>query len=601
MSAEPRPPLSSSLSSRKTIVRRSVPVSAELAASELPPLLQRLYANRHIHSPQQLQHTLDGLPDYRLMKHCERAAAIIADALQAQQHIMVVGDYDADGATSTAVVLRALRACGHRHYSHLVPNRFDFGYGLSPELVEVARDSQPDLIITVDNGIASIDGVAHANALGIDVVITDHHLAADSLPAAAAIVNPNQAGCEFPAKTIAGVGVAFYVMLALRAELRQRGHFDSASEPNMAQWLDLVALGTVADVVPLDQCNRILVEQGLRRIRSGHACAGIAALLQVAGRNPGSCCAQDFAFAVAPRLNAAGRLEDMSVGIECLLSEDFSQALQIAQTLDAINKQRRHIEADMLAQANTLIESSLQALLHNDGENVSACSVCLYDANWHQGVVGLLASRIKERLHRPVIAFARADAADEGNTELKGSARSIPGVHIRDVLDAIDKRHPGMIIKFGGHAMAAGLSLHAARLPQFRQALEQEVREQVDDELLQQSLDSDGGLDATELCLHTAEQLRYAGPWGQHFPAPLFDDVFEVVDWRIVGEKHLKLRLRPQSGGEVIDAIAFNHSADDLPAGGSLHAAYRLDVNEYNGKKTAQLIIEHIQPVEQAV
>lgn len=578
----------------RQIVRKQADIAAPLAGSDLPPLLQRVYANRGITDCEQIRYTLDRLPDYRLLKDCTQAASILADAVQAGEHILIVGDYDADGATSTAVMIRALHAFGHHRCNHLVPNRFDFGYGLSPELVEVAAEAQPDLIVTVDNGIASIAGVARANDLGIPVVVTDHHLAADKLPPAVAIVNPNQPGCDFPDKSIAGVGVAFYVMLALRAELRQRGHFDAATQPNMASLLDLVALGTVADVVPLHTGNRILVEQGLRRVRAGHACAGIAALLQVAGRNPASCCAQDFGFAVAPRLNAAGRLEDMSVGIECLLSNDPAQAMQIAQLLDDINRQRRSIEADMLSQANSLVDAELEKLQSHNTASMPDV-LCLYDAGWHQGVVGLVASRIKERVHRPVIAFARADDAADDALQLKGSARSIDGIHIRDAIDLVDKRHPGMIAKFGGHAMAAGLSLQADALPAFSEALGAVIAGMVDADMLQQRIESDGSVGAHEMNLDMARQLRFGGPWGQHFAEPLFDDEFEVVDWRIVGEKHLKLRLRMPGNSETIDAIAFNHSDADLPPGGCLRAVYRMDVNEYNGRQNLQLIITHIQ------
>ncbi len=579
------------------IVRRRQPICDALADSDMPLLLQQVYANRHVSDTDEVHYTLDKLLDYRLLKNCEQAAEIIADAISSDSMILIVGDYDADGATSTAVMLRALRAFGHSRCHHLVPNRFDFGYGLSPELVEVAKDLNPDLIITVDNGIASISGVQRAEELGIPVIVTDHHLAGEALPPAAAIVNPNQPGCDFPSKVIAGVGVAFYVMLATRAALREGNHFAVRQQPNMAELLDLVALGTVADVVPLDANNRILVDQGLKRIRAGAGCAGIQALLRVAGRNMRSCCAQDFGFAIAPRLNAAGRLEDMSIGIECLLSDDLPQALHIAQQLDAINKQRRSIEAEMLQQANALIDAQLAALEQQAESQRPANAICLYNDDWHQGVVGLLASRIKERLHRPVIAFAQADETDtSAQRQLKGSARSIPGVHIRDAIDVVDKQHPCLIIKFGGHAMAAGLSLRADALETFSAALEQAVSDMVNEDILQQTIETDGAVDETQLNLSNAEMLRYAGPWGQHFPEPVFDDEFEVVDWRIVGEKHLKMRLRKTDGEQIIDAIAFNHTDENLPAGGKLHAAYRMDVNEYNGNKKLQLIVEHIQP-----
>lgn len=592
----------------KTIVRRQSVVSEQLAESDLSPLLAQLYANRNITHIDEVRYSLECLLDYRLLKDCEKAACLIADAVEKNNMLLIVGDYDADGATSTAVMLRALKAFGHDNCNHLVPNRFDYGYGLSPEIVEVARDYQPDLIITVDNGIASIAGVARAQQYGIPVIVTDHHLAGDDLPEAAAIVNPNQPGCDFPSKVIAGVGVAFYVMLAVRAELRKRGRFERRTCPNMASLLDLVALGTVADVVPLDANNRIFVDQGLKRIRSGVCCAGIASLLQLAGRNQRSCCTQDFGFAIAPRLNAAGRLEDMSIGIACLLSDDTTQANELAHILDDINRQRRSIEADMLQQANSIIDAQVidEQLTVFTADNNSVAvphAVCLYRNDWHQGVVGLLASRIKERIHRPVIAFACADldsnASDTvaGHAELKGSARSIPGVHIRDVLDIIDKRVPGLIIKFGGHAMAAGLSIKASSLQQFETELVRAVSDVVSEDMLNQSIESDGPVAAAQMTLSNAELIRYAGPWGQCFHEPVFDDVFELADWRIVGEKHLKMQLRMPGHNMLIDAIAFNHTGTDLPTGGQLHAAFRMDVNEFRGNKKLQLIVECIQPV----
>lgn len=573
------------------IERRQCAVSASLSGSDLSPLLQRIYANRNVQSPDEVTYSLTKLIDYRLLKDCEKAADIIAQAIIDNKSILVIGDYDVDGATSTTVVLKALQSFGHTHCDHLVPNRFDFGYGLSPEIVEVAHQQRPDLIITVDNGISSIAGVEAANRFDIPVVITDHHLAGDELPQAAAIVNPNQPGCDFPSKCIAGVGVAFYLMLAVRASLRSQDWFSDRTEPNMAELLDLVALGTVADVVPLDANNRIMVDQGLRRIRADKCCAGIKALLTVAGKSFVSCSAQDFGFVIGPRLNAAGRLEDMSIGIACLLSTDRSQAMELAKMLDDINKQRRNIEADMLAQANALVDELLSELADEDSE--MRLSLCLYQKSWHEGVVGLLASRLKDRLHRPVIAFALSEISEQAI--IKGSARSIPGLHIRDVLDRVDRHYPEMIIKFGGHAMAAGLSIQEKDFEAFQQAMEWAVSEIIDEDSLQHTIITDGETTADELTLNNAEMLRYAGPWGQHFLEPAFDDNFEVIDWRIVGEKHLKMQLRKKDSDAVIDAIAFNKTDDDLPQGGDVHAVYRMDVNEFRGNKKLQLIVSHLQ------
>ncbi len=448
-----------------SIVRRNTEISEQLQNSELHPLLKKIYANRGVTKLKQVSYSLTDLIDYSLLKDIDRAADIVADAVINQKRILVVGDFDADGATSCAVMLRALRAFGALNVDYLVPNRFDFGYGLSPQIVDVAAQlpAKPDLIVTVDNGISSIDGVNRANELGIQVVVTDHHLAADTLPQAAAIVNPNQPGCDFPEKTIAGVGVAFYLMLAVRVALREKNWFDGKrSEPNMANYLDLVALGTVADVVPLENNNRILIEFGLQRIRRNKACAGINALLTIAGKSVESCSSQDFGFVIGPRLNAAGRLDDMSVGIECLLSDDYEQALQYASILNQMNIQRRQIESGMLEQASSLLEQQLLTLEHSES---LPKAMALYDKQWHQGVVGLLASRIKEKYHRPVIAFA-----DAGNNEIKGSGRSIPGLHMRDVLDIISKRHADLIDKFGGHAMAAGLTIKQEKFEQFKKA-----------------------------------------------------------------------------------------------------------------------------------
>lgn len=585
---------SKQVSNNSAIVRRDRAISDELKASGLHPLLKKIYANRGITELSQVSYELSALIDYSLLKDIDKAADIVSNAIIRQQKILVVGDFDADGATSCAVVIRSLKAFGLADVDYLVPNRFDFGYGLSPQIVDVAALSQPELIITVDNGISSIDGVARANELGIEVVVTDHHLAGDGLPQAAAIVNPNQPGCAFPEKTIAGVGVAFYLMLAVRAALRAKHWFDAdagtsgRSEPNMANYLDLVALGTVADVVPLDHNNRILVESGLQRIRRNQGCAGINALLSIAGKSIERCSAQDFGFIVGPRLNAAGRLDDMSIGIECLLSDDFEQALAYAVTLNQMNIQRRQIEAEMLEQAFGLLEQHIALL---DNSRVIPNALALYDEHWHQGVVGLLASRIKEKFHRPVIAFA-----DAGDGQIKGSGRSIPGLHIRDVLDAISKKYTGLIDKFGGHAMAAGLTIRQQDFESFQKAFDEQVTLLLRPEDLDSSSETDGPVDEQYMTVETSEQLKYASPWGQLFPEPVFDDVFKVVNWRIVGDKHLKLEIAKEDTGICYSAIAFNKTDADLPAGNdSIHIAYRLDVNEFRGDRNLQLIVQHIE------
>ena len=574
-----------------SIMRRHSEISEDLQKSDLPPLLKKIYANRGVTQLKQISYNLADLTDYSLLKDIGIASDIVSQAIIEQKKILVVGDFDADGATSCAVMLRSLRAFGLENVDYLVPNRFDFGYGLSPEIVDVAvADSlKPDLIVTVDNGISSIAGVQRATELGIPVVITDHHLAGRELPVAAAIVNPNQPDCEFPEKTIAGVGVAFYLMLAVRAKLRELNWFNkNRSEPNMARFLDLVALGTVADVVPLDTNNRILVEAGLQRIRGNKACVGINALLTIAGKSIERCSSQDFGFIIGPRLNAAGRLDDMSIGIECLLSDDYTQALQYATTLNQMNIQRRQIEGEMLEQALRLLED--QVMLLGESENIPN-AMALYDEKWHQGVVGLLASRIKEKFHRPVIAFA-----DSGNGEVKGSGRSIQGLHIRDVLDAISTKHTGLIDKFGGHAMAAGLTMKKENFEQFSQAFDEQVTLVLRPEDLTNVNETDGSIDTAQLTMETSEQLKYASPWGQLFPEPAFDDIFKVLNWRIVGEKHLKLDLVKPETGECYAAIAFNKTDVDLPAeSDSIHIVYRLDVNEFRGKRNLQLIVQHIE------
>jgi len=559
-----------------------------LRRMDINPLLKRIYANRAVERPEQVSYALEHLLGFDGLKGIDTAAAIVADAVESRRSILVVGDYDADGATSTALVIRALHGFGFDRVGYLVPNRFEYGYGLTPQIVELASTRQPDVLITVDNGISSIDGVHAAKQHRMQVVITDHHLPGRQLPLADAIVNPNQPGCEFASKAIAGVGVAFYLMLAVRAELRNRGWFGRRPEPNLAALLDLVALGTVADVVPLDANNRILVEFGLRRIRGGKSCEGIRALCDVAGRDIGRCGSGDLGFFIAPRLNAAGRLDDMSAGIECLISDSARTATAIAAGLNELNQQRKQIEQGMLQQALDGFEHIIEQFSGGSDQQAVKPGLCLFDSQWHQGVIGLLAARIKERFHRPVVAFA-----DAGDGELKGSARSIPGLHIRDTLDAIATKHPGLITRFGGHAMAAGLSLRQERYDDFRCAFEREVAASLSEDELREVLETDGAVPPGEMSIDTAEIIRSAGPWGQHFPEPMFDDDFEILSWKIVGEKHLKMQLR-QPGGEPVDAIAFNTLAGDLPATDHVRAAYRMDVNAFRNRRSLQLIIAYI-------
>ena len=571
------------------IVTRPFDLSGCDFADQLDPLLQRIYQSRGIDSQASLERRLNCLPEPQSMTGLDAATLRLVTAAQNQQSVLIVGDFDADGATSSALMVLGLRAMGFQAVDFLVPNRFDYGYGLTPEIVDLAAGKSPDLIITVDNGISSVEGVARANKLGIEVIVTDHHLPGSQLPDAVAIVNPNQQGCDFPSKNLAGVGVAFYLLIALRTELRQQQWFDQQqiAEPNLSQWLDLVALGTVADVVPLDQVNRALVHQGLLRIRSGHSRPGIQALLRIAGKNPARLVATDLGFALGPRLNAAGRLDDISLGIQCLLCDDPQQALHTAQALDELNQDRKSIETGMQQQALAIVEQ-----LGLEDKSMPA-ALCLFQPDWHQGVVGLLASRIKEKYHRPVVAFARGD-----NGELKGSSRSIPGLHIRDALDAVATQNPGLITKFGGHAMAAGLSLTEDKLAEFEQAFQQQVAELISEDDLQARLVTDGSLDAHQLSMHTAELLRDAGPWGQQFPEPCFQGDFHIVQQRIVGEKHLKLVLAPQNQPEIaIDAIWFNIDTARWPNHQAeiVHCVYRLDINEFRGVENLQLMVQHLQ------
>ncbi len=587
------------------IVRRNDEVAPRGAGvptlpAELHPVLQRVYAARNIVSAHELECSLEQLPPPSKLRGIDTAVAVLYKALRHDKRMLIVADYDADGATSCAVAVRALRMMGAKDVRFVVPDRFRFGYGLTPEIVEVASGHQPDLLITVDNGISSIEGVSAAKQRGMQVLITDHHLPGAVLPAADAIVNPNQPGDEFPSKALAGVGVIFYVMLALRAKLRELGWFESQRlpVPNLAQLLDLVALGTVADVVPLDHVNRILVAQGLARIRSGACCVGIRALLEVAGRPQQRIAASDLGFTVGPRLNAAGRLDDMALGITCLLTDDLSQARNIATQLDQLNRERRSIEGRMQVQALAALDSVVRLDIGSSGADVPMPhGLCLFDEAWHQGVIGILASRIKDRWHRPVIAFAAAS-----ETEIKGSARSINGVHIRDVLDTIAARYPGLLVKFGGHAMAAGLTLKREHFSKFSTAFDEEIRRLLGHEELRGIVLSDGELAPSDFSMELAEALRSGGPWGQAFAEPVFDGQFQIVNQRVVGEKHLKMLLRPicalQNGSgaaPLFDAIAFN--VQDNPAlreAACVHMAYKLDVNEYKGQRSIQLIVEHI-------
>ena len=561
------------------LVTRTVPQPASdvLRLSGVHPVLARAYAARGVNTPQQLDTSFRALAPADRLKNCVAMAQLLANAIAAGQRLLIVADYDADGATACALGMIALQSLGAQ-VEYLVPNRFEYGYGLTPEIVALAAARRPDFLITVDNGIASIDGVEAARQLGIGVLITDHHLPAAQLPAATCIVNPNQPGCHFPSKNLAGVGVMFYVLLALRAELRARGWFDGRDEPNLADLLDLVALGTVADVVRLDDNNRILVSQGLRRIRAGRARPGIAALLRVGGRDPARASAYDLGFVVAPRLNAAGRLTDMSVGIECLLARETSRAVELAAQLDSLNRERRDIEAGMQETALALMERI---------EPADAYSLSLYDETWHQGVVGILAARLRERYNRPVIAFAPG-----GDGEAKGSGRSIPSLHLRDALDLVSKRHPGLILRFGGHAAAAGLTVRSADMAAFENAFEQTVRELLTPADLERVIETDGGLDPDEVSLPFAELLAEQ-VWGQGFAAPSFLGEFEVVEQKIVGGRHLKLRLRRVPAEPVFNAILFGREA---PLPSRVSTVYRVQVNEFNGMRSVQLVLDHWQP-----
>lgn len=578
------------MSTGKTIVRRHLISGNGNLPEELHPVIRRLYQTRKVASADELNLSLDCLIPPERLKGIDQAVGLLVEALKHHKRILIVADFDADGATSCVLALRALRSFGAKNVRYIVPNRFEFGYGLTPGIVSLAAREEPDVIITVDNGITSVEGVAEARKLGIDVLVTDHHLPGNVLPAAAALVNPNQPGDGFPSKCLAGVGVIFYLMLALRACLRQMSWFVKANipEPNLAKLLDLVALGTVADVVPLDYNNRILVAQGLKRIAQGTACLGIEALLRAGGRDPKRVATADLGFIVGPRLNAAGRLTDMSLGIECLLTDDPTDAQRMAGQLDLLNHDRRAIEADMQSQALMAIQK-----LQIESQPLPR-GLCLFDETWHQGVIGLVASRIKELTHRPVIAFAPSN-----DREIKGSARSVTGLHIRDALDAIAVRDPRLLNRFGGHAMAAGLTLNRADLEEFRAAFDEEVGRHLTEDDFSGKIFSDGPLSVDELTLSLAEQIRAAGPWGQGFPEPVFDGYFQVLNQRLVAGKHLKLTLRLPDHPTAIDAIAFNSAHDGKPpAYQNIRTAYKLDVNEFQGNRALQLIVDHLEQAE---
>ncbi len=583
----------------KKIIRREYVETTHLPAA-LPEKIKQIYASRGMKSAEELQlnvSRLQGMVQETALMGIDQACKLLHLALTEKKRIIIVGDFDADGATSTALMMAALNLFGSQNHDFIVPNRFEYGYGLTPEIVDIAAKQQADMLITVDNGISCIAGVKRAKALGMQVIVTDHHLPGHSLPDADAIVNPNQRGCHFPSKALAGVGVAFYLMLALRKYCRERNYFaeQGLAEPNIAQLLDLVALGTVADVVALDANNRILVAQGLKRIRAGQTRPGIQALIEIANRNQQRLVASDFGFALGPRINAAGRLDDMSYGINCLLATDLSSARVMAAELDDLNKARREIEQGMQQEAERVLTS-----LDFDQHNLPS-AMSLFQPDWHQGVIGIVAGRLKEKFHRPCIVFAKAkdDDMDTPEAEIKGSARSIPGLHIRDLLEHIDSQTPNLISKFGGHAMAAGLSIKQKDFALFQQKFNEMAEKWLKPEDLDSIILSDGELSVELLTLEFAEQLRESGPWGQSFPEPLFDDVFTLTQQRLVGEKHLKIVV--QKGAQVFDGIAFNVDVKVWPNSKAkqVHLAYRLDVNEFRGKRTVQLMIEDISVYQQ--
>ncbi|WP_243050877.1 single-stranded-DNA-specific exonuclease RecJ [Dyella sp. RRB7] len=563
-------------------LRRRVPQGEPNGwSASVHPVLQQIYAARGVLSPAQVEYRLARLLAPQQLGGLDQAVALLVEAIGNDWSILIAGDYDCDGATGTAVAVRGLRMLGARQVSYAVPNRFIHGYGLSPALVD-SLQPKPQLIVTVDNGVASIAGVAAAQAQGMRVIVTDHHLPGEQLPAADAMVNPNLEGDNFPSKALAGVGVMFYLLLALRAALRERGAFATSSEPDLSVLLDLVAVGTVADLVPLDFNNRVLVEAGLKRLRAGRGCPGVVALVEASKRDLATLGASDLGYAIGPRLNAAGRLEDMRIGVECLLTDDVAQARHYAELLSSINQERRELQEAMVAEAEIMVARAA---------DTDAVGVALFEPSWHAGVVGLVASKLKERLHRPVIAFA--PASDDMQDELRGSARSIAGFHVRDALAMIDARHPGLILRFGGHAMAAGLSLKTDDYPRFAAAFDTIAREWLDEDQLQAVQLTDGELPPGAATLELARQLRAAGPWGQAFPEPVFDNLFECASWRVMGQRHLRLSLRDPRDGSVHDAVMFN-AYTGTPPPSAFRAVYELVINDWQGRESARLLLRHI-------
>lgn len=575
---------------RKKIIQREVLDEVTLS-DVIHPVLKRVYAARNIRSSDDLDYSLAYLLPYDTLTGINEAVLLLQEAIVNKSRILIVADFDADGATSCALAIRGLTLMGGEDIVYVVPNRFEYGYGLTPEIVDVALDYDPDLLITVDNGISSVEGVKRARENGVKVLITDHHLPGNELPDADAIVNPQLAGDKFPSKNLAGVGVVFYILLALRARLREQGWFGEATIPNLAKLLDIVALGTVADVVPLDKNNRIMVAHGLKLIKQNKSIAGITAILNLAGRSLPTLSASDLGFSIAPRLNAAGRLTDMSLGIECLLTDDTHAAKEMASQLDKLNKERRLIQADMQEQASIELDDYLDK---SSGE--VAQGICLYNPEWHQGVIGILAAKVKETFNRPVIAFAKESDDEEGDTIIKGSARSINGLHIRDCLEDVTRFNPDLILTFGGHAMAAGLTIKESQFQLFSECFNDVIKEHISLEDMQDECVTDGELSADDYSLQLAAEIQSAGPWGQTFPEPVFEGKFKVLEKRIVGGNHLKLKL--QSDNKILDAIAFNITDEDWPVGtNEILSTYRLGINEFRGDRQLQLVIEYANPL----
>lgn len=583
----------------KKITRRAVPEEVKLPDT-FHPVLQRVYAARNIKTADELDYSLASLLSFDSLTNIDKAVSLLQEALEKQERILIVADFDADGATSCALMIRGLTMMGVKDMVYVVPNRFEYGYGLTPEIVDVALDYEPDLLITVDNGISSVAGVKRAKESDVKVLITDHHLPGDVLPEADAIVNPQLEGDQFKSKNLAGVGVVFYILLALRARLREEGFFDknNITVPNLANLLDIVALGTVADVVPLDKNNRTLVTHGLKLIKHNKTIPGIAALFEISGRKLSAITATDFGFFIAPRLNAAGRLTDMSLGIECLLTDDVDKAKQMASQLNELNNERRQIQSEMQEQAMLFLDDYFE----KTSEDIPL-GLSLYNSDWHQGVIGILAAKVKETFHRPVIAFARESEDSEAESKekgsiIKGSARSIQGLHIRDLLEDMTRLYPDLILTFGGHAMAAGLTIKESDFDLFSKCFIETLKRHISLDDMQYEYLTDGELTSNDLSMQLAQIIQTAGPWGQHFPEPVFDGRFKVMDKRIVGEKHLKLRLQIDGNNRIFDAIAFNQTDENWPYNShEIHSTYRLDINEFRGNSQLQLIVEHIEPL----